>query len=229
MLLPEPGIGWRTFPPELAAAVTEEYRRRGVEVLTEATVASVEQQGEGARIRLEDGRILDADAVVAGLGLVPRTELAEAAGLPVNDGIAVDEQGRVGGRDGVFAAGDVAHFPSAALGRSMRVEHEDHATSHGRLVGRNMAGAAETYDHLPFFYSDLFDLSYEAVGEVDSRHAVIAAWSDPNRRGVVAFTDEQRRPRGILLWGIFGKVDRARELILTHEPVDEGTLRELDG
>ena len=76
--------------------------------------------------------------------------------------------GRVGGRDDVFAAGDVARFPIAALGTTARVEHEDHAKSHGTTVGANMAGADVPYDHLPFFYSDLFDLGYEAVGEVDT-------------------------------------------------------------
>ncbi len=65
----------------------------------------------------------------------------------------------------------------------MRVEHEDHATTHGRSVGANMAGADTPYDHLPFFYSDLFDLGYEAVGEVDSRHATVEHWKEPGREG----------------------------------------------
>ena len=102
--------------------------------------------------------------VVAGLGIVPRDELAAAAGLPADNGIPVDDRGRVGGRDDVFAAGDVARFPAHDLGQDLRVEHEDHAKSHGHQVGRNMAGANEPYDHLPFFYSDMFDLGYEAVG-----------------------------------------------------------------
>ena len=106
--------------------------------------------------------------VVAGLGIEPSTELAEAAGIAVDDGIVVDELGRVDGRPDVFAAGDVANFPVAALGRRFRVEHEDHANTHGRVVGANMAGAGMPYDHLPFFYSDMFELGYEAVGELDS-------------------------------------------------------------
>jgi 3-phenylpropionate/trans-cinnamate dioxygenase ferredoxin reductase subunit len=111
----------------------------------------------------------------------------------------------------------------------LRVEHEDHANSHGRTVGANMAGAEERYDRLPFFYSDLFDLGYEAVGEVDSRRDCIAEWAEPNRKGVVCYLDEGRRPRGFLLWDVWGKVDDARRLIEAQEPVETGALRELIG
>jgi NADPH-dependent 2,4-dienoyl-CoA reductase/sulfur reductase-like enzyme len=223
MIFPEPGIGWRGFPADLSRFVTEYYREQGVDVISDALVASI----EGTRVHLDDGRTLDADAIVAGLGISPRTALAAEAGLPVDDGVVVDRHGRVAGFDNVFAAGDVAHFPITALGRSGRVEHEDHANSHGRLVGANAAGGDTAYDRLPFFYSDLFDLGYEAVGEVDSRHATVEAWLEPNRKGVVAFVDEEARPRGFLLWNVWDKVDAARELIVAAEPVTEDRLREL--
>ena len=131
------------------------------------------RRSTGRTVHTGSGRTLEADAVVAGLGIVPNVELAEAAGLPVDNGIVVDEYGRVDGRDDVFAAGDVANYPNLVLGSSSGVEHEDHANTHGRIVGANMAGASIPYDHLPFFYSDLFDLGYEAVGEVDSRLATV--------------------------------------------------------
>ncbi|MEP6892393.1 MAG: hypothetical protein ABI927_01320 [Gaiellaceae bacterium] len=92
-----------------------------------------------------------------------------------------------------------------------------------------MAGANSPYDHLPFFYSDLFELGYEAVGEVDSRHETLAHWTEPNRSGVVSYVDGEGRPRGFLLWDVWGHVDAARDLIRVGEPVDEGTLRELVG
>jgi hypothetical protein len=113
------------------------------------------------------------------------------------------------------------------LGTELRVEHEDHAKSHGAAVGANMAGADEPYDHLPFFYSDLFDLGYEAVGEVDSRLATVEAWAEPNRKGIVAYVDNEGRPRGFLLWDVWGKVDDATALIKAGEPVNEAKLREL--
>ena len=229
MVFPGPGIGARIFPADLSSFVTDYYRDKGVEVIADASVTGIERTGGVARVSTECGRKLEADVIVAGLGLEPRTELAAAASLPVEDGIIVDERGRVGGRDDVFAAGDVARFPAAALDKIMRVEHEDHAISHGRLAGINMAGAAESYDHLPFFYSDLFDLGYEAVGELDPRLETVAAWEEPNRKGVIYYLDAERRPRGVLLWNVFGRVDAARDLIRAGQPIDMSRLSEAVG
>jgi 3-phenylpropionate/trans-cinnamate dioxygenase ferredoxin reductase subunit len=228
-VLPETGVGARNFPSDLSASVTEEYRQRGVAVWANSRVANVRRDGSQTVVTLEDGRALTADAVIAGLGIVPNVELAEGAGLAVDDGIVVDEYGRASGADDVFATGDVARFPSQALGKSIRVEHEDQANSHGRAVGANAAGAEEPYDHLPFFYSDLFDFGYEAVGEADTSLRSIAAWHDPLRKGVLGFVDDADRPRGILTWGIFGKIDAARELIRAGRPIGVDELRELAG
>jgi 3-phenylpropionate/trans-cinnamate dioxygenase ferredoxin reductase subunit len=212
MLFPEPGIGYRLFPAGLSASVTDYYREKGIDVLAGEMVASA----SGDRVETESGRTIEADAVVAGLGVIPNTELAQEAGLEVEDGIVVDEYGRVPGHEDVFAAGDVARFPVRALGISMRIEHEDHANTHGRAVGGNMAGADTPYDHLPFFYSDLFDLGYEAVGLVDSRLDAVEDWQEPNRKGVVTYT-EGGRPRGVLLWNVWDKVDAARDLLRAGE------------
>jgi 3-phenylpropionate/trans-cinnamate dioxygenase ferredoxin reductase component len=224
MVFPEPGIGARIFPPDLSAFVTDYYRARSVEVLSGTSVTAIERVADTVRVTTGDGRVLETDAVVAGLGLEPSTELAEAAGLHVSNGIVVDDRGRVDGNDDVFAAGDVARFPVAALGGPMRVEHEDHAKSHGRLIGANMAGADEPYDHLPFFYSDLFDLGYEAVGELDSRMRTIADWTDVGGAGTVYYVDEGGRPRGVLLWNLFGRVDTARDLIRAAVPIHTAEL-----
>ncbi len=212
MVFPETGIGSRLFPARLAEFLVGYYREKGVEVLAGQSVAAA----SGTSVTLGDGRVVEADAVVGGLGVVPETDLAEAAGLEVNDGIVVDEYGRAGGREDVFAAGDVARFPVTALGLSMRIEHEDHANTHGKVVGANMAGAAQPYDHLPFFYSDLFDLGYEAVGIVDSRLETVEIWQEPNRKGVVTYV-EDGMPRGVLLWNVWDRVDDARELIRSGE------------
>ena len=229
MVFPGAGIGGRVFPAELAAAVTEEYRARGVEVVAGTSVEGVERDGDVMRVRLADDRMLEADEVVAGLGIEPNVELAAAAGITVDGGIVVDEYGRVDGREEVFAAGDVARFPESALGELVRVEHEDHANTHGRAVGANAAGAAEPYDHLPFFYSDLFDFGYEAVGAVDARAVTRVHWTEPGTKGVVAYVDDAGRPRGFLLWGIFGRVDDARGLIRAGAPIDGDALAALAG
>jgi hypothetical protein len=88
-----------------------------------------------------------------------------------------------------------------------------------------MAGAGERYEHLPFFYSDLFDLGYEAVGLLDARLETVASWTTPFREGVVYYLDERDRVRGVLLWGTFGKVDAARALVSRRAPVRREGLR----
>jgi NADPH-dependent 2,4-dienoyl-CoA reductase/sulfur reductase-like enzyme len=222
MVFPEPGIGWRIFPAELSTALNDYYRVRGVELFPGSSVVAI----EAGSITLADGRTLEADAVVAGIGIEPNVELAAEAGLPVANGIVVDAFGRVGNRREVFAAGDVARFPVPALGGDLRVEHEDHAKSHGRRVGANMAGAEEPYDHLPFFYSDLFELGYEAVGELDSRSRTIVELGQLGDEGLVYYVDAEGSPRGVLLWNLFGRVEEARELIRAGEPIQHGALRE---
>jgi 3-phenylpropionate/trans-cinnamate dioxygenase ferredoxin reductase component len=222
MVFPEPGIGWRIFPAELSVALNDYYSNRGVKLLPGASVVGIERD----RITLGDGRMLEADAVVAGIGIEPNVELAAEAGLPATNGIVVDALGRVGGRREVFAAGDVARFPVRALGGDLRVEHEDHAKSHGRRVGANMAGAAEPYDHLPFFYSDLFDLGYEAVGELDSQRQTVVELGELGDEGLVYYLDDDGRPRGVLLWNLFGRIDDARELIQAGHSIRPGALAE---
>jgi 3-phenylpropionate/trans-cinnamate dioxygenase ferredoxin reductase subunit len=229
MIFPEEAIGTRLFPRDLALSLNDYYREKGVELVAGGLVGGVERRDGGYRVTVDGGGAFDADVVVAGLGIVPRDELAADSGMATDNGIPVDDRGRVAGHDDVFAAGDVARFPARDLGRELRVEHEDHAKSHGRQVGRNMAGADEPYDHLPFFYSDLFELGYEAVGELDSRLETVAEWAEPQRKGVVCYQDAEGRPRGFLLWDVWGKVDAATDLIRAAAPVGNERLRELLG
>jgi 3-phenylpropionate/trans-cinnamate dioxygenase ferredoxin reductase subunit len=218
MVVPDSGICARLFPPDLSDFVTQYYRDKGVEVVVGGRVGAV----EGGLVRTESGKELRADGIVAGLGIEPATELAASMGLLLEDGIVVDEFGR--SEENVWAAGDVAYFPRPVLGGRVRIEHEDHAKSHGKAVGANMAGAGEPYEHLPFFYSDLFDLGYEAVGNLDSEQRSIAHWVEPNRKGVIAYVDEDGRPRGFLLWDVWGKVEAATELLRAGRPIDEAVL-----
>jgi NADPH-dependent 2,4-dienoyl-CoA reductase/sulfur reductase-like enzyme len=211
MVFPEENIGARAYPADLAAFVTRYYEGKGVTVRRGEGVQTVEERGDETVVHTTSGKELIADAVVAGLGIRPDTALAEAAGIRCDDGIVVDERLETSA-PGVFAAGDVARVPSAPLGGPVRVEHEDAALGMGRVAGRAMAGADERYDTLPFFYSDLFDLGYEAVGRLDARLETVVTWTTPFRQGVVYYLDGAR-VRGVLLWGIFGQVDAARELI----------------
>jgi NADPH-dependent 2,4-dienoyl-CoA reductase/sulfur reductase-like enzyme len=207
MVFPEDGVCARAFPQDLMKFVTAYYRDRGVEVLAGESLSAI----EGGSVKTRSGRSIQADAVVAGIGIAPSTELATLAGLAVSDGIEVDASLRTTDPD-IFAAGDVARFHNPALGKKVRIEHEDNALTMGAAAGRSMAGADVRYDHLPFFYSDLFDLGYEAVGELDARHQALADWKTPFREGIVYYLQDGV-VRGVLLWGIFGRVDEARALI----------------
>jgi NADPH-dependent 2,4-dienoyl-CoA reductase/sulfur reductase-like enzyme len=223
MLFPDDGIGSRLFPADLAQFLVRYYGEKGVEVVPGRQVTNVQADGAGAVVETDDGTRRRVDAVVAGIGVAPNTELAAAAGLEVDDGIVVDLSLRTNHPD-VFAAGDVARFISPALGGRTRVEHEDNALTMGRAAGRAMAGETSPYTHLPSFYSDLFELGYEAVGAMDPRGETVADWKEPFREGVV-YSLAQGRVRGVLLWNTWDQVDAARALIAEPGPFRAADLR----
>ena len=223
LLFPDTGIGTRIFGLDLSAFLNDYYRQHNVEVLPGETAVGLERRDAKIVLKLDSGRELLVDGVVAGIGIEPNTALAQAAGLQVDDGVVVDTLLRTSHPD-IYAAGDVANFANPALGKRLRVEHEDNANTMGKVAGRNMAGAQEAYDHLPFFYSDLFDLGYEAVGELDARLDMVADWKEPFREGVLYYLREGR-VRGVLLWNVWEQVDAARRLIAEPGPFDLGDLR----
>ncbi len=211
MLFPEHAIGAKVYPDELAQFINGYYREKGVRLLTGETVAAIERRGEHQVLTTGGGTEIVADGVIAGLGITPNLDLPREAGLEVAGGILVDEMLRTS-HPHVFAAGDVAEFYSPVQGRRVRVEHEDNAHTMGRLAGRAMAGQPEPYRHQPFFYSDLFDLGYEAVGQLDSRLETVADWKELYREGVVYYLQDDRL-RGVLLWNVWEQVDAARALL----------------
>ncbi len=211
MLFPGKSIGNRVFPHDLSQFVSNFYREKGVEVLTGERVSGLETRGGQLVVKTSSPREIVVDGVVAGIGIEPNVELAQAANLKLENGIVVDEFLRTSHPD-IFAAGDVAAFYNPTLGKRIRVEHEDNANTMGRLAGRNMAGQSEPYNHLPSFYSDMFELGYEAVGELDSRLETFADWKQPNKEGVIYYL-QNGRVRGVLLWNVWGQVDAARALI----------------
>ncbi len=223
LLFPGEMIGAGRYPEGLARYLDDYYRRHGVDVRPGVRVEGSNPTEGGVELSLSDGKLLRLQAAVAGLGVTPNTVLAEQAGLAVDNGILVDTQLRSSDPD-IWAAGDVANFHSAALDRRLRVEHEDAAVSMGRLAGRAMAGKAEEYSTLPFFYSDLFDLGYEAVGLLDARLEMVEDWREPYREGVVYYL-EAGRVRGVLLWNVWDQVDAARALIAEPGPFDAVSLR----
>ena len=223
MIFPENGIGARIFPDDLARFLVGYYREKGVDVQPAREVTGVQRTNTGLVVATKSQAQVKADAVIAGIGVSPNVELARATGLAIDDGIIVDQH-LLTSHPAVYAAGDVARFTSPVLGKPMRVEHEDNANTMGHAAGRAMAGDATPYTHLPFFYSDLFELGYEAVGETDPRLDIVADWKTPFHEGVVYYLSGGR-VRGVLLWGIFGQVDAARALIAEPGPFTAATLK----
>lgn len=228
MAFPEDGICSRLFPVGLSRFVTDYFAQRGVAILSGCTLSHSSRVGELASLRFQPSgaaaeRVIEADAVVAGLGILPAVGLAEKAGLRTDNGILVDERLRTSA-PGIFAAGDVANFYNPLLGERLRVEHEDNALTMGRMAGANMAGAEERYDHLPFFYSDLFDLGYEAVGRLDAAYETVEDWIQPYRKGVVYYLSDGR-VRGVLLWNVWERLAAARALIGEPGPFAAGDLK----
>jgi 3-phenylpropionate/trans-cinnamate dioxygenase ferredoxin reductase component len=218
MIVPEDGIGARVFPADLSKFIVDYYREQGVDVRTGEGLADLQQGAGKVLVKTTHGTEIPVDVVVAGLGIQPNVELAEQAGIRVDNGIVVDELLRTSAAD-VFAAGDVANFFNPALEIRMRVEHEDNANTMGAAAGRSMAGKGSPYTHLPFFYSDLFALGYEAVGELDPRLETQAIWKDRFREGIVYYLKDGR-VRGVLLWNTWGQVDNARAIIGTAKRLE---------
>lgn len=225
MLFPEDGIGARIFPAELASFLNEYYGEKGVTVLAGESVTGLEGSGTDLTVLTESGRRIPANGVVAGIGITPNVALAETAGLEVGNGIIVNASLQTSHPD-VYAAGDVASFPDPYLDRRRRVEHEDAANSMGRVAGQAMAGGDSTYDYSPMFYSDMFDLGYEAVGLLDSRLETDVAWDEPFHKGVITYIDEGK-VAGVLNWNVWDQVDQARERL--GQPVSAATRAVTEG
>lgn len=228
MVFPEEGIGARLFPHELSQFLNRYYRDKGVEVLNGRSVTGLSRRQDRQILHIDSASgsnegTIEVDAVIAGIGIRPNTQLAEQAGLSVDNGIVVDEQLRTT-EPTIFAAGDVANFYNPALDSRLRVEHEDNALTMGNCAGRNMAGESVVYHHLPYFYSDMFELGYEAIGRTDARLEMVMEWVEPYKKGFVGYV-QNNRVKGVLLWNIWERVATARELIAKSEPVSLDELK----
>lgn len=215
MLFPGSAICGRMFPRDLSEFLNDFYRQKGVDVRPGESVMSLELRDEQYILSTSADREIVTDGIVAGIGIDPDLELARQAGLNVENGIVVDEFCGTS-RPDIYAAGDVALFFNPALGRYLRVEHEDNALTMGRVAGRNMAGDTKPYYHLPYFYSDLFELGYEAVGDLDARLETVVDWEQLYHKGVIYYL-KQGRVKGVLLWNVWDQVEAARSLIAARQ------------
>jgi 3-phenylpropionate/trans-cinnamate dioxygenase ferredoxin reductase subunit len=165
MILTDNVLLRRQVGSEAGRFLLDYYRGKGVKVEVEKTVSAFGGDGPVRSVRTADGAEYATDTVVAGIGAAPRTTLAATAGLTVENGVVVDEYLRTSSPD-IYAAGDIASYADTRYGRHMRLEHWDNAVQQGRLAGLNMAGANQPFDHVPYFYSDVFDLDLQAWGDM---------------------------------------------------------------
>lgn len=221
LVFPSEVLGDGTFPPELARRYEQLFRDGGVDLRPNARVEEVRTEGNRLHVVLEGGDERPADIVVLGLGVDPVTDLAEQAGLVVDEGVVVDEH-LVTSDDAIWAAGDIASYPDPILGRT-RVEHVDNANEMGAAVGRSMAGERLPYTHTPYFYSAVFGVRWEAVGTLgpEKDPLVVDLHAD---RTVVYYRDESGAPVGVLLWNVEDARDLARAVLVDGE-TDAEALR----
>jgi NAD(P)H-nitrite reductase large subunit len=222
MIFPEPYLVQRVFPDYLGKAIQQHYIERGITLLSEDQPASFIKCGGKFITKTGEGKEVESDLLIIGIGINPVIDLAQQAGLKVSNGIEVNEYLQTSDPN-IYAAGDNAYFPYQALGKSMRVEHWDNAVNQGKWAGRNMAGAHKQYNYMPYFFSDLFEFGYEAVGEVDSQLETFADWQKENDTGVIYYLKEGK-VKGAMMCNVWGKVDAARELIKKGEKMRPESL-----
>ena len=206
----------RAVGPELGRFFEAFQRDRGVHVRTRTSAERIEGGDQVEAVVLPDGSRLPAEVVVIGVGVHPDTDLAARAGLRVDDGVLVDQ--RLQAAEGVWAAGDVANADHPLFGR-IRIEHWAEALNQGLLAGRNLAGAGDRYDRVPYFFSDQFDLSLSYLGHVREWDELVVQGSqevdDPR---FVAWYLRQGTPQAALIVNDWDAEDPVREVIRRGAP-----------
>jgi 3-phenylpropionate/trans-cinnamate dioxygenase ferredoxin reductase component len=208
---------------EVGRIFADLHRDNGAKLVTGAGTEAIEGSGRAEGVRLADGRILECDAVVVGVGVVPRTRLAEAAGLAVDNGILVDECLRTG-NPAIFAAGDCANAVHPFYGRRVRVEHWANALNQGPCAARNILGRNEPYDRLPYFFSDQYDLGMEYSGLADAGARVVFRGDPATREVVVFWLDDENRVLAGMNVNVWDVNDKVQSLIRSRTSVDPARL-----
>ncbi len=222
---PQPTPLHAVLGPELGAVFADLHRQHGVDLRLGQGVR--EFRGDGTRVTgvlTDDGTELPADVVIVGVGITPNTELAEAAGLDVSNGVVTDGALRTSDPD-IFAAGDVARWHSPLYGRSLRVEHWANAHDGGPAAARSMLGGTADYDAVPFFFSDQYDLGMEFGGDLggDGYDNVVIR-GDAKTREFVAFWLRDGRVVAGMNVNVWDVQDDVQALIRSGRAVDPAKL-----
>jgi 3-phenylpropionate/trans-cinnamate dioxygenase ferredoxin reductase subunit len=186
---------YERFGADISSYAAELFQRHGVETRLRSGVVAIDGETRVTGVTLQGGEQIACQSVIVGIGVSPDVELARQAGLRLDDGVLVDDRLRTSHAD-VFAAGDLARFP-ALDGTPIRVEHFDHAFSSGTCAGTNMAGVDTPYRYVPFFWSDVFELGFEFVGDPTDDATLVAG--DRASGSFVIEYREDGKLRGALL------------------------------
>ncbi|MCH9608775.1 MAG: Dicamba O-demethylase 2, ferredoxin reductase component [Chlamydiales bacterium] len=222
MLFKEPGLMSRKLPEEFSHFLTNYYRDKGVTLLPNTAVSSVKKEGSIFQVTTDEGKIIRADGVIGGIGITPNIAIAKSAALKCDNGITVNRLLQTSDAS-IYAAGDVANFFCLPLGYRIRCEHEDAAKTMGYLAGLNMAGCREEYTHLPYFYSDLFEIGYMAMGKLSNELETVEDWQEPYHQGTIYYLEEGRVVGG-MLWGIWDQNAKLREMITSKKQLSKKEL-----
>jgi 3-phenylpropionate/trans-cinnamate dioxygenase ferredoxin reductase subunit len=217
----------RVLGPEIAAVYRDLHADHGVRLALGTRVAALLGTGRVEAVVTGDGRSFDCDLVLVGAGAVPRTELAETAGLPVRDGVLVNEQLEAVGAAGVYAAGDVAAAWHPRYQRYLRVEHWANALNQGPAAARNMLAIPTPYARLPYFYSDQYDLGMEYSGFAATWDRVVVR-GDLAAREFIAFWLKDQRVVAGMNAGVWDVTEPVQALIRGGWPVDPARLADPD-
>jgi 3-phenylpropionate/trans-cinnamate dioxygenase ferredoxin reductase component len=212
----------RVLGPEVGRVYLDLHRDHGVQFLAQTTVERFEGEGTIERVLTRDGEVIETDFVVVGIGVGPRTELAEAAGIKVDNGILVDEglQTSVGG---IFAAGDVANALNPFYGHPLRVEHWANALNQGPVAARAMLGKPARYEEIPYFFSDQYDTGMEYSGYATEWDEVVFRGDVAAREFISLWVKERRVVAGMNM-NVWDVSDPLRELIRSRRAVDSRDL-----
>jgi 3-phenylpropionate/trans-cinnamate dioxygenase ferredoxin reductase subunit len=216
----------RVLGTEVGAIYRDIHADHGVRLLLGTGVEAFEGDGSVERVRTSDGRSVDCDFVVVGVGVEPRTALAAEAGLAISNGILVDERLRASA-PGVFAAGDVANVMHPFYGEPVRVEHWANALNQGPAAARNMLDQASAYDRLPYFFSDQYEVGMEYTGYARNWDCVVFR-GDPATREFIAFWLLRGRVVAGMNVGVWDVTDPIKRLIAERIAVDDRQLADPD-
>jgi len=215
----------RVLGPEVAPVFADLHRAHGVDLRFGVQVEEITTAGgRVSGVRLADGGHIEADAVIVGVGIVPNVQLAETAGLEVSNGIVVDAALRSSDPD-IFAAGDVASAYHPVLGRHIRVEHWANALNQPQAAARAMLGQDVSYDRVPYFYTDQYDLGMEYAGYVEpGGYDQVVFRGDKNRREFVACWLSGGRVLAGMNVNVWDVNDAIQDLVRGGQTVDPAKL-----